>query len=82
MIETSIIGRPDWVKKLEAQPCECVMCKDCRGTGRTPFSFGGERLYGGTMGLYDLEYCEFCVGNVAEQCDRCAQLNDWWNDQP
>ncbi len=51
--------------KLEAEPCRCVTCPDCRGSGR----WGGD--------VVDWEVCETCGGlGVVEVCDRCQLLED------
>jgi DnaJ-class molecular chaperone len=54
--------------ELLAQPCRCVSCPDCRGSGRTWFQTGG-------YPEEDVETCDYCSGSgITEQCDRCADL--------
>ena len=56
--------------KVEAEPCECVYCSMCSGTGR-------ERC-GDYMG--DSDPCEDCGGSgISEACERCRYLQemDW-----
>jgi hypothetical protein len=72
--------KPEWVKKLEVEPCECIRCEMCHGTGTLYFSFG--RFIGPSRhdDLDDPEPCEFCRGGIAEECGRCTMLNDYYNE--
>lgn len=62
--------------KVAAEPCRCVTCGDCGGSGNVWFSFGGEYL--GNRRCDDLdsmEPCEDCGGSgIVETCDRCQLL--------
>ncbi len=75
--------KPEWEKQLEAQPCECVRCPDCKGTGNVWFSFGGKRYLGAHRSddLDEMETCENCSNGILETCDRCAQLEEYEFEQ-
>ncbi len=70
--------KPDWVIKLEEEPCQCVSCSLCGGTGTVWFSFGGKYL-GRTRwdDLDEAESCDNCHNGTIETCSRCEQLEDW-----
>ena len=60
-------SKPAWVAQLEAQPCECVSCESCNGSGSIWFDI--------------MEFCDSCGGSgTIEVCDRCAQLMDYEED--
>jgi hypothetical protein len=69
---------PEWVKKLEAEPCTCEPCSSCNGRGTVYWLLG---KYCGPNhpcdDLADTEPCEECHGGVVELCDRCAALEDY-----
>ena len=53
--------------RVNAEPCECVSCSFCGGSGR-------DRC-GDYMG--SSEPCEECGGSgITEACDRCRYLED------
>lgn len=65
--------------QLEAQPCACVMCQECHGTGEVYFSFEDGRYLKRSHwdDLDDVEVCEECGGSgVVETCDRCSELHE------
>lgn len=63
-------------ESMAAQPCECVSCADCGGSGIVWFSFDGEYL--GRRHCDDLdrmEPCDTCYGRgTVETCTRCIEL--------
>jgi DnaJ-class molecular chaperone len=53
---------------LAAQPCQCVTCADCRGSGHVWYQTG-------RYPEEEMEGCDACSGSgITEQCDRCADL--------
>lgn len=70
--------KPEWVKQLEAQPCECVPCPSCSGKGNVYWLLG---KYVGPDhpcdDLAELEPCEVCSNGILETCDRCAELESY-----
>jgi hypothetical protein len=73
---------PQWVKDLEAKPCECVPCAECKGTGNVFFSSGGRHYLGSSRrdDMDEMETCDECRYGVVEECERCTQLRDWDDD--
>lgn len=70
--------KPDWVKNLEAEPCRCVRCEACGGSGTVYYDIGGR--YIGRSRIDDLcepESCDMCSGGIVDECDRCVALNDY-----
>lgn len=67
---------------LNARPCECVVCGECRGSGDVWYSFGGPgrgRYLGSSRwdDLDEMETCDACGGcGIVEQCDRCGELDE------
>jgi hypothetical protein len=55
---------PEWITKLKADPCRCVRCAECCGTGT----------------IYGSEPCSMCRNGIIETCDRCAELDDYYED--
>lgn len=53
-------------ESVNAEPCQCVRCVMCSGTGRV--------RCGDYMG--DTEPCEDCENGIAEVCGRCELLAD------
>lgn len=53
--------------KVQAEPCRCVRCVMCSGTGTIDYD---TRL--GT----NTESCEDCDNGIAEACGRCQLLAD------
>ena len=69
---------PQWVKDLEAQPCKCVYCDACYGSGSIRVFFGRVSI----DDLANLEECPSCNGRaITEVCDRCQQLEEWEQDR-
>lgn len=58
---------------LNRQPCKCVSCSTCRGTGRLwlPNSFEAD----------DSIACDECDGGITEECDRCQLLGQLLHDE-
>lgn len=65
-------------QKVEREPCTCVHCDACRGSGSIWLDFKGRYL--GNSGCDDLdqrEMCEECGGSgITETCDRCQLLDE------
>jgi hypothetical protein len=55
--------------------CECVLCDECRGTGRVWYSFSGRYLGNKRCDDLDsLDSCAQCNGSgFSEICDKCRQ---------
>lgn len=74
--------KPKWVTDLESEPCECVCCPICKGTGTVYYLLGE---YCGPHhpcdDLAEPESCEECSNGVAETCDRCNQLESYYFDE-
>lgn len=71
------------MKTVAAEPCRCVPCGDCGGTGNVWFDFRGRYLGNHRSDdLDDLEPCDSCGGSgITETCDRCQLLNDMDHEQ-
>jgi hypothetical protein len=69
---------PDWVIKLEAEPCECVSCPDCN-SGQVYYDIGGRYIGKNRMDdMCEMETCDTCGGSaITDECERCIQLNDY-----
>jgi hypothetical protein len=78
--------QPEWLTKLESEPCTCLTCGECKGTGNVYWFLGkycGPHHPGDD--LANLEPCDSCHNGVIELCDRCAALEDydtWDREQP
>jgi hypothetical protein len=74
--------KPEWVKKLESEKCECVPCPECRGSG-TVYWLLGEYCGAGHPcdDLAEPESCEVCSNGILETCDRCTQLEEYEFEQ-
>lgn len=70
------------IDAVQARPCECVSCPECRGSGSVWFSFAGpgRGTYLGSSrwdDLDEMEACDTCGGSgIAELCDRCGELEE------
>jgi hypothetical protein len=53
------------IEKVRAEPCRCISCGTCGGTGYIP-SWDG----------LDSDPCEDCNQGISETCDRCTLLVD------
>lgn len=84
MSDGKMSDKPEWVKQLEGEPCECVSCSSCGGSGNVWFSLGGRYLGNHRCDdLDELETCEECRGSgTIETFDRCAMLDDYEMDLP
>lgn len=63
----------EYRKQLLAEPCECVSCADCGGSGRMDRETG-------SFPEWEPEPCDMCSGGVVEVCDRCCQLEELEHD--
>ncbi len=67
----------DLRKQLESEPCTCVKCTACNGTGTYWMTAGGRYLGSARCDdLDELELCEFCDHGYTETCGRCQMLAD------
>lgn len=66
----------DSAKKLiEAEPCTCVSCGMCGGSGNIRFDDPDSPFD-------ELETCDECWGSgITEPCDRCQLLTDMEYDE-
>lgn len=71
--------KPEWLTKLEDQPCKCVSCPECNGTGTVYFEMAGRKYLGSSLcdDLDEIESCDMCRSGYVEECARCAQLRDY-----
>lgn len=69
--------KPDWVKKLESEPCECVSCGDCGGSGTMWLDMAGHVVTCMVDDTDSPESCDMCSNGTVEECERCAALNDY-----
>jgi len=73
---------PDWVRKLESEPCTCESCPECRGTGNVYWLLGHyEGPYHPCDDLADPQPCECCENGVLSLCDRCAELEAYYSQE-
>lgn len=63
-------------------PCTCVTCGDCGGTGNVWRNYDdlGRHAGGGIDDLSKLEPCENCRSGIIEVCDRCRLLEEMYED--
>jgi hypothetical protein len=54
-------------EQVAAEPCKCVRCVMCSGTGRVRVDHWSG---------YDTEPCEDCENGITEPCGRCEYLAD------
>ncbi len=68
--------------KIAQEPCACVRCGDCGGTGSIWLDFAGRYLGNHRSDdLDDAEPCDNCGGSgIVEVCDRC-QMQDELEDE-
>ena len=60
-------------ESVVAEPCKCVRCSFCRGSGRDPYA---------EIGMGE-QSCEECGGSgISEVCGRCELLADWDREAP
>jgi hypothetical protein len=74
---------PQWIRDIEARPCECVSCSECDGSGNVWFAFGGKKYLGRSRwdDLDEMETCDTCGGSgIMETCDRCSELDAAYAD--
>ncbi len=64
--------------KVEAEPCRCVPCGDCGGSGNIWVDFNGRYLGNHRCDdLDEMEPCGTCGGSgIVERCDRCQLLEE------
>lgn len=73
--------KPDWVIKLEAEPCHCVSCSWCGGSGTIYIDMAGHVVRSTVDDTDSPESCDECSGGIVETCDRCEALIDFDNNQ-
>ena len=60
---------------LLREPCTCVSCGDCRGTGTWEVPSLG-------YPEYELESCDTCGGSgILDVCERCQMLDELEHDE-
>lgn len=60
--------KSEYRKQLESQPCKCVSCGACGGSGQVEYDTG-------SYPEWDLESCYECDGSgTTECCQRCEDL--------
>lgn len=66
------------IAKIDAEPCACVRCGDCGGSGSYYVDHRGHFLgQHRSDDMDDLEYCDGCGGSgIVEVCSRCELLRD------
>jgi hypothetical protein len=71
------------IDAVEARPCQCVTCPECRGTGNVFFSFGGRHYLGSSRwdDLDEMETCDNCRGGIIQKCDRCGELDELYEQE-
>ena len=58
-------------------PCMCVRCPDCRGTGNGFFDMSGRYVgHGMTDDTDEIESCPSCRGGIVEVCANCQTEED------
>ena len=65
------------------EPCTCVSCGECGGTGNVWRNYDhlGRDAGGGIYELSDLESCDACHGGIIiDVCDRCCLLEEMYED--
>lgn len=69
-------------KQVQAEPCHCVRCGECGGSGNIWLDFKGQYLGNHRCDdLDEMEMCEGCGGSgIIETCDRCQLLEDMDHD--
>lgn len=69
------------IAKVEKEPCACVKCHACDGSGHYYVDMGGRYVGAHRFDdLHDMEQCELCDGGLVEFCDRCRSLEDLQDD--
>lgn len=65
-------------QKVEQEPCRCIRCGDCNGSGTVWFDWRGHYLGNSRCDdLDELEHCDRCGGSgIIEVCDRCQLLEE------
>lgn len=64
--------------QIEADPCECVKCAVCNGSGTYWMTISGRYIgISRCDDLDELEHCEFCDGGYTEVCGRCQILAEF-----
>lgn len=78
---------PQWIRDIEARPCKCVSCHECKGSGSAYYAFPRSDRGGRYLGssrwddLDEMDTCETCAGSgITEKCDRCGELDDAYSD--
>jgi hypothetical protein len=69
------------IDKVSKEPCTCVKCTACGGSGYYYVDMGGRYVGAHRFDdLHDTEYCEFCLEGISEVCARCQLLDDMDDD--
>ena len=61
-------------KELNAQPCDCITCGTCHGTGRMRDQYS-------EPWVDEYQSCYDCDGGVTDTCDRCRLLIEIEHDE-
>ena len=59
-------------ERVEKEPCRCVICAVCDGTG--------QMIIDHSLDGVELDHCDYCNGGITEVCDRCQLLDDMDHD--
>lgn len=55
--------------KVAAEPCLCILCANCNGTGSIRYSTN-------QFDEDETEPCDDCHGGITDVCDRCQLLEE------
>jgi hypothetical protein len=70
------------IDKVRSEPCRCVRCGDCGGTGSIWVDHRGRYLGSHRSDdLDEMEPCDQCSGGIVEVCDRCQLLDEMEHDE-
>ena len=68
-------------RKISEEPCRCIVCDACGGTGSVWRAFDGTYLGNHRSDDMDeLERCEECDHGIVEICARCEALCEFDNE--
>jgi hypothetical protein len=67
--------------KVAVEPCACVRCGACGGSGTIWLDFRGRYLGNSRCDdLDEMEPCDECSGGIVEVCERCQLLEEMDNE--